>query len=923
MNAQVQMSGSSSAGGYCVRSTASKSNSLYTPTCPASDREEEVENSEPDLSDYYSDSGYPTRPRPRHILWTSSSRQFRTVVAENGVQRRAAPTANGHRSSDSLDTSRSRRLSVPAVLGPAAREVTSVKTKAFSKLRSLRNNRIIPVSSPDRQRPPSSLVTNCLSANGNKGLNVLTSPEEERKPKQLRSFSVPSGSASDVEDMSQGKLKKAKKVGRALSFSLGTGDKKKRARNIFGALSRGGETAAMNEPPQVTQSPVLMSRKRVAGDTSTIYEEDRGSLSSADEGEDRLGSLGYIHGNRFGSCRELTSLGLEKEEANQQRLRPLSSSKHKRPSLPSFTKLPAGSEEPQCLSSSLPRDAAPQNSSEGSPGPSPPSSPSRGKVLRRKLSDPGSAPSTPETGNSPTNERRRANRAEGGGGGGLSRANRPLRKGFTFSVGGSNLSPDWKEMRHHVVRFLLETEQSYVQSLRTIIKVYLEPLKKPQAFGMIDSSLVRDIFYQIPEICGLHERFLLQISQRTERWHPLQKIGDVFVNTFSKCHLMNIYTMFIHNFMRAKAAIEIAKQARPVFAKFIERSKASTGKLSLDDLLIKPVQRIPRYLLFIKDLLKHTSANHPDHAPLHQALEELKGLVERVNESEREMARSEKQRELLTSVDGLALFVRPESELVRYDLVTEAQGSAHKRDRFLILFSDVMVCASTRRKSTGLRRSSLLNLSTLQPDTFRYKIKWSTPLKHLSMGEVQAPMVERKKKNTLDKMVENLGKDEATLTQLLETSNTLRQPHQPLSSLLKDMLSEVRQSISDKKAELENLPLLHSRVDLMCYNSLPPTQYSIIFPSQKIRNSWEEDFLKVKRSTCSPLLAAPHSSRSSPQPSDDGGFEFLHPLHVQSGRALPCSTVVMCRCRSPWRRSVVPQSLGGLLRRVRRSGVSP
>ena len=142
MNAQVQMSGSSAG----VRSTASKSNSLYTPTCPASDRKSKIVD--PDLSDYYSDSGYPTRPRPRHILWTSSSRQFRTVVAENGLQGSAAPTANGHRSSESLDTSRSRRLSVPAVLGPRAREVTSVKSKAFSKLRSLRNNRIIPVSSP-------------------------------------------------------------------------------------------------------------------------------------------------------------------------------------------------------------------------------------------------------------------------------------------------------------------------------------------------------------------------------------------------------------------------------------------------------------------------------------------------------------------------------------------------------------------------------------------------------------------------------------------------------------------------------------------------------------------------------------------------------------------------------------------------------
>ena len=39
-------------------------------------------------------------------------------------------------------------------------------------------------------------------------------------------------------------------------------------------------------------------------------------------------------------------------------------------------------------------------------------------------------------------------------------------------------------------------------------------------------------------------------------------------------------------------------------------------------------------------------------------------------------------------------------------------------------------------------------------------------------------MVERKKKNTLEKMIENLSKDEATLVQLMETSGTLRQPHQ-------------------------------------------------------------------------------------------------------------------------------------------------
>ncbi len=67
----------------------------------------------------------------------------------------------------------------------------------------------------------------------------------------------------------------------------------------------------------------------------------------------------------------------------------------------------------------------------------------------------------------------------------------------------------------------------------THTQVYLEPLKRPQVAGLTDANLVRDIFYQIPEICSLHERFLAQLSQRVEHWHPLQKIGDIFVNTVS------------------------------------------------------------------------------------------------------------------------------------------------------------------------------------------------------------------------------------------------------------------------------------------------------------------------------------------------------------------------------------------------------
>lgn len=104
----------------------------------------------------------------------------------------------------------------------------------------------------------------------------------------------------------------------------------------------------------------------------------------------------------------------------------------------------------------------------------------------------------------------------------------------SFAVFPSNTLCAKHTLTHtHTVALHMYNHVLSLPPLPSLCKVYLEPLKKPQAFGMIESSLVHDIFYQIPEICSLHERFLQQIIQRTERWHPLQKIGDVFVNTVS------------------------------------------------------------------------------------------------------------------------------------------------------------------------------------------------------------------------------------------------------------------------------------------------------------------------------------------------------------------------------------------------------
>ena len=43
--------------------------------------------------------------------------------------------------------------------------------------------------------------------------------------------------------------------------------------------------------------------------------------------------------------------------------------------------------------------------------------------------------------------------------------------------------------------------------------------------------------------------------------------------------------------------------------------------LTIDDYLIKPIQRLPKYVLLLKDLLRNTSSDHPDYNNISKALQ--------------------------------------------------------------------------------------------------------------------------------------------------------------------------------------------------------------------------------------------------------------------------------------------------------------
>lgn len=109
-----------------------------------------------------------------------------------------------------------------------------------------------------------------------------------------------------------------------------------------------------------------------------------------------------------------------------------------------------------------------------------------------------------------------------------------------------------------------------------------------------------EIFFMVPSILNIHERFLDELQKRLESWDSLQRVGDAFVDVFAKTLVLETYTSFVNNWNKAKDAIRHTKSTRPAFAKFLEAmAREHKGKLSLDNLLIKPVQKFPKLVFHI------------------------------------------------------------------------------------------------------------------------------------------------------------------------------------------------------------------------------------------------------------------------------------------------------------------------------------
>ncbi|KAI8319579.1 Dbl homology domain-containing protein, partial [Martensiomyces pterosporus] len=180
--------------------------------------------------------------------------------------------------------------------------------------------------------------------------------------------------------------------------------------------------------------------------------------------------------------------------------------------------------------------------------------------------------------------------------------------------------------RNNVIQELIATERSYVEKLRALIDIYAVPLRS--AARSANNSLIpaydaHVIFGNIERVSEVNERFLgdLEAWQKGEM-DPKETIGSLCRDHFVDFH---VYKRYINGYQHALESSRELEAKNPLYAAFLQkaREREECKKLGISDLLIMPVQRIPRYTLLLTDLLKVTPEDDPDAQRIQLALERV------------------------------------------------------------------------------------------------------------------------------------------------------------------------------------------------------------------------------------------------------------------------------------------------------------
>ncbi|XP_014880494.1 triple functional domain protein-like isoform X3 [Poecilia latipinna] len=175
--------------------------------------------------------------------------------------------------------------------------------------------------------------------------------------------------------------------------------------------------------------------------------------------------------------------------------------------------------------------------------------------------------------------------------------------------------------RHYVLLELVETERDYVRDLGLVVEGYMSRMKEE---GVPDDMRGKDkiVFGNIHQIYDWHKDFFLRELEKC--LEDPDRLGLLFLKQERR---LNMYVVYCQNKPKSEHIVS------EYIDTYFEDLKQRLGhRLQITDLLIKPVQRIMKYQLLLKDFLKHSKKAGLECPDLEKAVEVMCIVPKRCND---------------------------------------------------------------------------------------------------------------------------------------------------------------------------------------------------------------------------------------------------------------------------------------------------
>ncbi|NXK87956.1 TIAM1 protein, partial [Formicarius rufipectus] len=193
-----------------------------------------------------------------------------------------------------------------------------------------------------------------------------------------------------------------------------------------------------------------------------------------------------------------------------------------------------------------------------------------------------------------------------------------------------------------VICELLETERTYVKDLNCLMERYLKPLQKetfltPDELDVLFGNLTEMVAFQVEFLKTLEDGVrLVPDLEKLEKVEQFKKVlfslGGSFLYYADR---FKLYSAFCASHTKVPKVL-VKARTDPAFKAFLEAQNPRRQHSStLESYLIKPIQRILKYPLLLRELFALTDVDSEEHYHLDVAIKTMNKVASHINEMQK------------------------------------------------------------------------------------------------------------------------------------------------------------------------------------------------------------------------------------------------------------------------------------------------